>query len=257
MMGQEEGLQEAENQEQGTESRKGSTTGTDSGKLSSRGLASVSSSLKTQTFYEATQRGAGTVIRSIDLDDMEREAAVQRLLTSEVESEIYTPFKSQEDYTYSEWFATSKCSQTQINTFLRNPFLNNREQDRFSFQNAAEWKYSISQIPYGIQNDHWKSREMTIRKHLDGVQNVKTIVYYRVIVAVLRLKLSLTIENLEYLRSVRFPSVIASNHPFHSNLSLFRLLSRSSVGHACSLTNTSQTLSSYVVPTVHFLSTCR
>ena len=184
--GEEEDLEQAESTEIGEGNNGDDDVGTVNRHLSSHGIASTSASLITQTYYQATRRNAGVPTRVTESKYDEREETINRLLFSDRENEVYYPFKSQEDYAYSEWFTTSKISQTQINNFLRSPILNDPAQDRFSYANAEEWKRRVSQVPHGIQEDKWIRQGITIRKTIDDIQGVTSVIYYRDIIMILR-----------------------------------------------------------------------
>ena len=166
-------------------------------RVSSLGLiSSSSSSLRTQTYIEATGTGAGIPVHGqVDPQEISRLQAVQQLLGSTRDDMIYHPFQSREDYGHSQWFMDSKISKGQIDSFLRSPLTNpkvtttscgSHQQPRFSYANAAEWQRRVDQIPYGIEGDQWQNTGLRIQSDVDGVPSINGVVHYRNILDILR-----------------------------------------------------------------------
>ena len=67
------------------------------------------------------------------------------------------------DFALVAWFYTRELSKGDVTAFFEQLALKHWHKD-LSFTNSTEWLNTLHQIPYGIQDDDWKTITMTIQQ---------------------------------------------------------------------------------------------
>jgi len=107
----------------------------------------------------------------------------RRHAVADIDKEYY-PFVNEADFALAAWFYTRELSKGDVTAFFEQLALKHWHED-LSFTNSTEWLNTLHQIPYGIQDDDWKTITMTIQQDTNNSRPTDYVFYYRDIVKVI------------------------------------------------------------------------
>jgi len=96
----------------------------------------------------------------------------------------YYPYMNEADFALAAWFYTRELSKGDVTTFFEQLAFKHWHES-LSFANSTEWLNTLHQIPYGIQDDDWKTVTMTIQPDANDTGLTEYIFYYRDIIKVI------------------------------------------------------------------------
>jgi hypothetical protein len=148
---------------------------------------SCAATAKTETYFEVTNRPAGTRFEPVKGDILKLyPSGTPPMLEAGLESKqstYWAPFLSQKEYMLTSWHMKHKISKGAIDDFFKTipP-----DGERIGIRNAEDIFRKIESIPYGIPNDIWKSEIIRESEIYDGEPSIKYTVHYRNVMQVVQ-----------------------------------------------------------------------
>jgi len=149
---------------------------------------STSRSLCTQTFFEATGRGAGdataTCMESKYADQLRRR---QGALQAETKADRFYPFANEASWSLAKFFFEQRMTKTAIEAYLKSEDIMANQKEEIMFLNAEHYRQLVHNgIPWGIYGDGWTVDTLRVPSNVDMADDFEYKIYYRDVIEVVR-----------------------------------------------------------------------